>query len=343
MTPIKILWIDDEVELLKPHFLFLKGKGYLTSSCNNGQDALVMLKDEIFDVVLLDENMPGLGGLETLNEIKLKSPTLPVIMITKNEEEQIMEEAIGAKISDYLIKPVNPNQILLALKKLFEHKNLIAEKTIVNYQQAFRKISLSLNELHTHEDWSNFYIKMVYWEMELEDLEDLAMLEIFQNQMKEANRLFAKFIENNYKDWILHESGPLMSHQILKEKLFPILQKESDKTTLMLVIDNLRFDQWKMISQPEDTGRKIELYNLSTDPAESRNQFRPKHPQVIKLRNAIVEARKSIEESILGKDYPEENVHPQPPRIFWTELKEYQKFFPQWKNRPEYKSRLKKF
>jgi DNA-binding response OmpR family regulator len=248
MTPIKILWVDDEIELLKPHFLFLKGKGYQTTACNNGQDALIMLKDETFDVVLLDENMPGLGGLETLNEIKLKSPTLPVIMITKNEEEQIMEEAIGAKISDYLIKPVNPNQILLALKKLFEHKNLIAEKTIINYQQAFRKISLSLNELHTHQDWSNFYIKMVYWEMELEDLEDLAMLEIFQNQMKEANRLFAKFIENNYQDWIINESGPLMSHQILKEKLFPLLQKESEKTTLMLVIDNLRFDQWKMIA-----------------------------------------------------------------------------------------------
>ena len=144
MTPIKILWVDDEIELLRPHFLFLEGKGYLTTACNNGQDALIMLKDEIFDVVLLDENMPGLGGLETLNEIKLRSPNLPVIMITKNEEEQIMEEAIGAKISDYLIKPVNPNQILLALKKLFEHKNLIAEKTIINYQQAFQKISLSL-------------------------------------------------------------------------------------------------------------------------------------------------------------------------------------------------------
>ena len=146
MTPIKILWVDDEIELLKPHFLFLKDKGYLTTACNNGQEALLILQKNTFDVVLLDENMPGLGGLETLNEIKLSSPNLPVIMITKNEEEQIMEEAIGAKISDYLIKPVNPNQILLALKKLFEHKNLIAEKTIINYQKAFQKISKSINE-----------------------------------------------------------------------------------------------------------------------------------------------------------------------------------------------------
>ena len=248
MTPIKILWVDDEIELLKPHFLFLKDKGYLTTACNNGQDALLILQKNTFDVVLLDENMPGLGGLETLNEIKLSSPNLPVIMITKNEEEQIMEEAIGAKISDYLIKPVNPNQILLALKKLFEHKNLIAEKTIINYQKAFQKISKSINELKNHEDWSNFYIKMLYWEMELEGLDDLAMLEIFQNQMKEANRLFAKYVQNHYQDWIVNQSGPLMSHQILKKKLFPILKNESIKTTLMVVIDNLRFDQWKIIA-----------------------------------------------------------------------------------------------
>ena len=248
MTSINILWVDDEIELLKPHFLFLESKGYHTTACNNGQDALLILEEQVFDAVLLDENMPGLGGLETLSEIKQRLPQIPVIMITKNEEEQIMEEAIGAKISDYLIKPVNPNQILLALKKLLQHKNLIAEKTIINYQQAFQRISMSLNELKTHEDWSNFYIKMLYWEMELEELEDLAMLEIFQNQMREANRLFAKFIENNYEDWIRNNEGPLMSHQILKRKLFPILKKESHKTTLMLVIDNLRFDQWKMIS-----------------------------------------------------------------------------------------------
>ncbi len=248
MTPIKILWVDDEIELLKPHFLFLQSKGYQTTACNNGQEALLTLKDQNFDVVLLDENMPGLGGLETLSEIKLQFPNLPVIMITKNEEEKIMEEAIGAKISDYLIKPVNPNQILLALKKLLQHKNLIAEKTITNYQQAFRRISISLNDLKTHSDWADFYTQMLYWEMELESLEDLAMLEIFQNQMKEANRLFAKFIENNYQSWIDNETGPLMSHQILKEKLFPILKNKSSKTTMMLVIDNLRFDQWKMIS-----------------------------------------------------------------------------------------------
>ena len=202
----------------------------------------------MFDAVILDENMPGLNGLETLNEIKSIFPNLPVIMITKNEEEQIMEEAIGAKISDYLIKPVNPNQILLALKKQFQNKNLIQEKTINNYQQEFRKISLELNELHTHKEWADFYLKMVYWEMELESLEDLGMLEIFQNQMKEANRFFAKFISQNYTNWIQDSIGPILSDQILKEKLFPRIKKGDKKTTLLLIIDNLRYDQWKMIS-----------------------------------------------------------------------------------------------
>ncbi len=248
MSSIKILWVDDEIDLLKPHFLFLEQRGYQMVPCNNGQDALSLIQSTLFDVVLLDENMPGLNGLETLDEIKSMYPNLPVIMITKNEEEQIMEEAIGAKISDYLIKPVNPNQILLALKKLFQHKNLIQEKTINNYQQEFRKISLELNELTTDEQWANFYVKMVYWEIELESLEDLSMLEIFQDQMKEANRLFAKFISENYLDWVQNNKGPLLSNRILKEKLFPSLKSGTKQTTLLLVIDNLRYDQWKIIS-----------------------------------------------------------------------------------------------
>ena len=248
MSSIKILWVDDEVDFLRPHVMFLEQRNYEVVSCNNGQDALMQIKSNLFDAVLLDENMPGLNGLETLDEIKSISPNLPVIMITKNEEEEIMEEAIGGKISDYLIKPVNPNQILLALKKLFQHKDLIQEKTINNYQQEFRKISLELNELATHEEWVDFYLKMVYWEMELESLEDPGMLEIFQNQMKEANRFFAKFISKNYTSWIQDKSGPLLSNQILKEKLFPKIKNRDKKTMLLLVIDNLRYDQWKMIS-----------------------------------------------------------------------------------------------
>ena len=167
MNWIKVLWVDDEIEMLKPHFLFLKERGYETTPCTNGQDALDLIKATSFDIVLLDENMPGLNGLETLDEIKNILPDLPVIMITKNEEEHIMEEAIGAKISDYLIKPVNPNQILSSLKKILNHKSLIADKTTQNYQQQFREISQSLLNLETHQDWSDYFKKLMYWELEL--------------------------------------------------------------------------------------------------------------------------------------------------------------------------------
>ena len=248
MTSIKILWVDDEIELLKSHFLFLEQRGYHTTTCNNGQDALSLIKSRSFDVVLLDESMPGLNGLEVLNELKIILPNLPVIMITKNEEEKIMEEAIGAKISDYLIKPVNPHQILLALKKLFQHKDLISEKTIINYQKEFRKISLELNEIETDKDWTTFYLKMTYWEMELQILEDNGMLDIFEEQMKEANHLFSKFIMKNYKSWLTNNEGPTLSHQLFKERLFPQIIPGTKDTTLLLVIDNLRYDQWKMIA-----------------------------------------------------------------------------------------------
>ena len=248
MTSIKILWVDDEIELLKSHFLFLERRGYHITPCNNGQDALSLNKSSSFDVVLLDESMPGLNGLEVLNELKIILPNLPVIMITKNEEEKIMEEAIGAKISDYLIKPVNPHQILLALKKLFQHKDLISEKTIINYQKEFRKISLELNEIETDKDWTTFYLKMTYWEMELQILEDNGMLDIFEEQMKEANHLFSKFIMKNYKSWLTNNEGPTLSHQLFKERLFPQIIPGTKDTTLLLVIDNLRYDQWKMIA-----------------------------------------------------------------------------------------------
>ena len=182
MNEIKVLWIDDEVENLKPHFLFLNSRGYQTTGATNGQDALDFIQKIEFDVVLLDENMPGLSGIETLQSIKTKKPQLPVIMITKNEEEKIMEEAIGEKISDYLIKPVNPNQILLSLKKILRHKDLIAEKTIENYQKEFGRLTQELHSLESYQDWINHFEKLVYWELELESLEDPSMLEIFESQ-----------------------------------------------------------------------------------------------------------------------------------------------------------------
>ncbi|MDG2396050.1 MAG: response regulator [Flavobacteriaceae bacterium] len=247
MIKTKILWIDDEVELLKPHILFLEERGYKMLSSNNGNDALEIIKKEKFDIIILDENMPGLGGIETLEQIKLKKPNLPVIMVTKNEEEHIMEQAIGSKISDYLIKPVNPNQILLSLKKILNHKTLINETIENNYQKEFSKISLEVLDLNSFNDWSEFYKKLIYWELELDSLSNSNMLNIFNTQLKEANRLFSKFIINNYESSISQSTLniPIMSYNLFKEKVKPEIKSHSP--TLLLIIDNLRLDQWKTI------------------------------------------------------------------------------------------------
>lgn len=246
MTNIRILWADDEIELLKPHIIFLNDKGYEVVSATSGGEALDLIKEQRFDIVFLDENMPGLSGLETLTELKSYSPSLPVIMITKSEEESIMEEAIGAKISDYLIKPVNPNQILLSIKKHLDTARLVSEKTTTGYQQAFRNISMSLHNNMSYAEWEEVYQKLIYWELELGKSENTGMNEILETQKEEANNLFARFIENNYIDW-LHgdENAPLMSHTLFKEKVLPHIN--SDQTTFLIVIDNLRLDQWQLL------------------------------------------------------------------------------------------------
>ena len=194
MRSIKILWIDDEIELLKPHILFLERKNYKVTPCTNGTDAIDLLDSERFDIVFLDENMPGITGLETLNEIKQKQANLPVVMITKSEEENIMEDAIGNKISDYLIKPVNPNQVWLSLKKLIDNKRLVAEKTTSAYQQEFRSLFMALNSNPDYNEWMEIYKKLVYWELEMKKSDSPEMQEVFQSQKTEANTEFFKFI-----------------------------------------------------------------------------------------------------------------------------------------------------
>ncbi|MBC9795326.1 bifunctional response regulator/alkaline phosphatase family protein [Sinomicrobium weinanense] len=245
MSNIKILWVDDEIDLLKPHILFLENKNYAISTCQSGADALEDIDSNNYDIVFLDENMPGLTGLETLTEIKAKRPNLPVVMITKSEEEYLMEEAIGSKIADYLIKPVNPNQILLSLKKNLDHSRLVSEKTTANYQQEFRKIAMDMAMVNSFEDWADLYRRLIYWELELENIEDIGMVEILESQKTEANTQFGKFIEKNYPDWFSDDAGPVMSHTLFRELVVPELQK--DIPTLLVVIDNLRYDQWKAI------------------------------------------------------------------------------------------------
>ncbi|MCK0132116.1 PglZ domain-containing protein [Flavobacteriaceae bacterium F08102] len=244
MNAIKILWVDDEIELLKPHLLFLEKKNYLVDTCNNGAEAIETVEDGNYDVVFLDENMPGLSGIETLTQIKSKLPNLPVVMITKSEEEYIMEEAIGSKIADYLIKPVNPNQILLSLKKNLDHSRLVSEKTTSTYQQEFRKITMDLAMVNTYEEWIELYKKLIHWEIELESIADPGMIEILESQKTEANSQFFKFIQNNYQDWFNSSDKPLLSHELFKEIIVPQIK---DQKTLFVVIDNLRYDQLRVL------------------------------------------------------------------------------------------------
>ena len=246
MEKIEILWVDDEVDLLKPHVLFLEQKGYSVDTINNGDEALDMLEDKRYDIIFLDENMPGLSGLETLGQIKERQYSTPVVMITKSEEEHIMEDAIGSRISDYLIKPVNPNQILLSIKKNLDTKRLVSEKTTMNYQQEFRQIGMSLSDMRSFEDWAEMYRKLVYWELELERLEDEGMNEVLQMQKTEANGLFSRFIEKNYIDWLHNgDEAPVLSHTLFKKQVSPLL--DSNKPLFLIVIDNFRLDQWKTI------------------------------------------------------------------------------------------------
>lgn len=245
MDKIKILWVDDEIDLLKPHILFLEKKNYDVTTCNNGRDAIDIFADGNFDIVFLDENMPGMSGLETLAEMKEKKASTPVIMITKSEEEYIMEEAIGAKIADYLIKPVNPNQILLAIKKNLDNSRLISEKTTLDYQKTFRKIAVDMSMVNSWEEWAELYKRLLFWELELEHIEDQGMAEILESQKIEANSQFGKFIERQYEDWFAPKADrPVMSHTLFRELVVPELKKK-DRPILFVVIDNLRYDQWK--------------------------------------------------------------------------------------------------
>ena len=248
MQRYNILWADDEIDLLKPHILFLTNKGYDVTPVNNGADAIERCLDTNYDIVFLDENMPGMTGLETLTQIKAAKPGLPVVMITKSEEERIMEEAIGAKIADYLIKPLNPNQILLSAKRILDNKRLVSEKTNLGYQQDFRNISMAYNDNINHEEWTDIYKKLVFWELEIDQADNKSMKEVLVMQKDEANNNFCKFIMENYEDWLNDPKAekPMLSHQLMKQKVFPLLGQEP---VFFILIDNLRYDQWKVLER----------------------------------------------------------------------------------------------
>jgi CheY-like chemotaxis protein len=248
MRNIKILWTDDEIEALKPHIIFLQEKGYEIDTCSNGNDTLDLVRQYRYDLIFLDENMPGLSGIETLKLIREIRTDIPVVMVTKSEEEDLMETAIGSEIADFLIKPVKPKQILIAIKKILDQRRLITEKTTTDYRQEFGRISSMISTAVTFTDWTELYRKLVFWESELEKSSDSGMDEILKTQENEANNSFSKFMINNYLNWLKPENKnrPLLSPDLFTKKIFPEIQK--NKSLFFILIDNLRYDQWKTIS-----------------------------------------------------------------------------------------------
>ncbi|MBP1664951.1 MAG: response regulator receiver protein [Bacteroidetes bacterium] len=247
MKKDRILWADDEMDLLKPYLLFLEEKGYEVVAVTNGKDAIELCQNESFDIIFLDENMPGLSGLQTLAQIKTIDPNVPLVMITKSEEEDIMNMAIGNKIADYLTKPVNPSQILLTLKKNIHKKEIVSEHATSSYQQEFRNIGMQINDSFTYQDWVDVYKKLVYWELELAETEN-GMDEMLKMQKNEANSTFNKFVKKNYLDWMANpDQRPLMSTDLFKTKVFPLLDK--GEKVFFVVVDNFRYDQWIIIRE----------------------------------------------------------------------------------------------
>ena len=270
----RILWADDEIDLLKPHILFLKNKGYDVVTVTGGRDVLDMLDREKFDLIMLDENMPGISGLETLSRINQTHPDIPVIMITKSEEENIMNQAIGNQISDYLIKPVNPMQILLSLKKNLHSMELVAQQATSSYQQDFGRLSMQINNAATMEEWMEVYRQLVFWELKLTET-DSGMGEMLLLQKRDANSGFCKFVKRNYQEWLESEDGPLLSPHIFKRRVFPLL--DAGEKVFFILIDNFRLDQWRVVqpllSEFFDVSEDLYTTILPTSTQYARNSI----------------------------------------------------------------------
>lgn len=260
MDKINILWIDDEIDLLKVHIYLLEQKGFQVFTANNVNDGDEILAQNNIDIVFLDENMPGISGLDFLPEIKKNYPSLPVVMVTKREEEEIMEEAIGDNVDGYLIKPVNPNQILLMIKKIVQGKQIISEKTSFKYQSDFNKLSSKINFANDFDDWTEIYQEIVYWEKKLEETQNEEFFEILKEQKKDANNLFAKFIASNYKTWLNSDEHPPFIYEMMQKKVLPLIRDE--QKVFLIVIDNFRFDQWEEIKSIVNQYLNIQEENL---------------------------------------------------------------------------------
>lgn len=290
---VTILWVDDEIEFLKPHIIFLEQKGYTILTSNNGQDSLDIVKSNDLDLVFLDENMPGLSGLETLTRIKEIKPSLPVVMITKSEEEDIMDQAIGSKIADYLIKPVSPKQVLLSIKKNIHNRQLVTDKTSADYRAEFGNITQTIGSARTFADWVEILRKLVLWNMELAELNDQSLSQILEYQKNEANSEFAKFIKNNYLSWFGNRESekPLMSPNLMRNKVFPVI--DSGQKVLFILIDNFRYDQWKAVESIISTHWRVESESIYCSILPTATQY---------ARNSIFSGLMPLE---IQKHYPD--------------------------------------
>lgn len=270
----KVLWVDDEIQLLKPHILFLESKNYRVETVNNGTDALELIATEQFDIVFLDEHMPGLSGLEVLQQIKLLKPDLPIIMITKSEEESIMNKAIGKQIADYLIKPVNPNQILLSLKKNLHKKEIVSEQSLFDFQSEFQRIQQELFSCKHFDDFTLVYKKLTSWSLQLQENGNNEISELLNLQFTTANSEFCKFINQHYPSWFSRNAPdniPLLSHRVIREKVVPSLRKKEQ--TALLVIDNCRYDQWRILAPIIQSFYKIEQEEIACSILPSTTQY----------------------------------------------------------------------
>jgi len=311
---INILWADDEIDLLKPHIVFLESKGYKVFTVTNGNDAIQTIENTSIDLILLDENMPGKSGLEVLNVLKQIKPEVPVVMITKSEEENIMDDAIGAKINDYLIKPVNPNQILLIIKKHIENKQLIASKVTSAFQNKFIELNQQIQYANSIDDWYNVYKSIVFWELQLTNVEQ-QLAEVILAQKNEANNAFGKFIKKNYSSWFnpSNSNKPILSNSLFAKKIFPLL--ENQQKVLLIVIDNLRFDQWKFLSSSIAEIAKIENEELYCSILPTSTQY---------ARNAMFSGLMPYEIYKLFPEYWKFDDEEDSKNLFENELLKYQ-------------------
>lgn len=256
----KILWVDDEIELLRSHIIFLSEKGYEVDTVTNGEDAISSVKEKLYDLIFLDEMMAGMGGLETLSRIKNINNSLPVVMITKSEEESLMNEAIGGKISDYLTKPVNPSQVLLVCKKILEGKKISGQYAAKDYLQDFNQITMALSSSLDYTEWIDIYLKLVNWSIELDQHREIGLEQSLTDQYKEANKEFSKFVEKNYKSWVSDTSSknsPNLSPSITEKYVLNHLRDEG-KSVFYFVLDCLRLDQWLVMEKQLADMFKIE-------------------------------------------------------------------------------------